>query len=160
MKTNHSMTNVSFDYLSGSNEFLNLVIHNISSCVLLLDSEMMLKAYNEPLKSIFSNKPQEDIMYHKCGNVIGCAYAVEEEKECGTTSQCNTCPLRISALKSYSDGISVYKEKLSREFYTTSLTKELKHLQFSTRLFNFELERYIILIIDNITPPIRSNMPE
>jgi hypothetical protein len=152
MKANLALTNVSFDYLSGSNEFLNRIVHNISSCVLLLNGEMMLKANNEPLKTIFSNKPHEDIMYHKCGNVIGCAYAVEEEKECGTTSQCNTCPLRISALKSYSNGISVYKEKLSREFYTTSLTKELKHLQFSTRLFSFERERYIILIIDDITP--------
>jgi hypothetical protein len=152
MKANLALTNVSFDYLSGSNEFLNLIIHNISSCVLLLNGDLMLKAYNEPLKTIFSNKPHEDIMYRKCGNVIGCAYAVEEEKECGNTSQCNTCPLRISSLKSYSDGISVYKEKLSRDFYTTSLTKELKHLQFSTRLFSFERERYIILIIDDITP--------
>jgi hypothetical protein len=155
MKTDLSLTNVSFEYLAGSNGFLNLIIHYISSCVLLLDREMMLKAYNEPLKTLFSNKPHEDILYQKCGNVIGCAYAVEEEKECGSTSQCKTCSLRISAMKSYSDGIFVYKEKLSREFYTTDHKKEMKHLQFSTRVFQFELERYVVLIIDDITPLVK-----
>jgi hypothetical protein len=151
MKANVSLTNVSFDHLSKSNDFLNLIIHSISSCVLLLNQEMMLKAYNEPFRTIFSNKPDEDIMYHKCGNVIGCAYAVEEVKECGTTSQCSSCSLRISALKSYTDGILVYKEKISREFYTSEHKKELKQLQFSTRIFHFELERYIVLIIDDIS---------
>jgi hypothetical protein len=145
------LTNVSFDHLSKSNDFLNLIIHSISSCVLLLNQEMMLKAYNEPLRTIFSNKPDEDIMYQKCGNVIGCAYAVEEVRECGTTSQCSSCSLRISALKSYFDGILIFKEKISREFYTSEHKKELKQLQFSTRIFHFELERYIVLIIDDIS---------
>jgi hypothetical protein len=155
MKSNLSLTNVSFDYLSNSNEFLNLIIHYISSCVLLLNREMMLKAYNEPLRTIFSNKPHEDIMYRKCGNVIGCAYAVEEEKECGSTSQCKTCSLRVSAMKSYSDGVFIYKEKISREFYTTDHKKVMKHLEFSTRVFEFEQERYVILIIDDITPLVK-----
>jgi len=151
MKNKLSMTNVSFDYLSKSTDFLNLIIHNISSCVLLLNKDMMLQAYNEPLKTIFSNKPHEDILYKKCGNVIGCVSAVEEGKECGSTSQCHTCLLRESALKTYIDGTVVYNEEISREFYTTEQKKELKHLQFSTRLFYYEQDRYIILIINDIT---------
>jgi hypothetical protein len=151
MNSNISMTNVSFDYLSKSADFLNLIIHNISSCVLLLNKEMMLWAYNEPLKTIFSNKPDEDILYHKCGDVLGCAFSIEEEKECGTTSRCSTCSLRISALNTYTTGTDIYKEKISREFYTNDLKKELKQLQFSTRVFNFENDRYIILIIDDVT---------
>lgn len=152
MNSKISLTNVSFDFLSKSDKFLNLIIHNISSCVLLLNKDMMLKAYNEPLKTIFSNKPEEEILYHKCGEVIGCAYSVEEEKECGTTSQCKTCSLRESALQSYSDGTMIFKEKIEREFYTSNLKKELKHLQFSVRNFNFENERYILMLIDDITP--------
>jgi hypothetical protein len=152
MKNDTSINNVSFRYLSASPDFLNLIINNITSCVLLLNSEMMLKAYNDPLKTIFSNKNHEDIIYHKCGNVIGCAYAVEEEAECGTTSYCASCFLRDTALMSYSSGKPIFKQKLSRDFYTSKRRKELKHLQFSTRVFNFELERYILLIIDDITP--------
>jgi hypothetical protein len=152
------MTNVSFDYLSTSPGFLNLIIHNISSCILLLNKDMMLKAYNEPLKTMFSDKPDDKIMYQKCGNVIGCAYAVDEEKECGNTSHCKFCTLRLSALTTYNEGIVVSKEKISREFYTTDMKKEMKHLQFSTRSFNFEQERYILLIIDDITPLV-TNIP-
>jgi hypothetical protein len=152
MNQDISHTNRSFDYLSKSDGFLNLIIHNISSCVLLLNNEMMLMAYNEPLKAMFSDKDHNEIMYQKCGNVIGCALAVEEEKECGTTSHCRICSLRESALKTYINGIVVYKEIISREFYISKHKKELKHLQFSTRIFNFEDEKYILLIINDITP--------
>ncbi len=40
-----SMSNHSFDMLAGSSEFLNAIINNISSCVLLLDKHMRLIAY-------------------------------------------------------------------------------------------------------------------
>jgi len=149
MNSKISMTNVSFDYLSKSADFFNLIIHNISSCVLLLNKDMMLQAYNEPLKSMFSDKPDEKIIYQKCGDVLGCAYAVEEEKECGKTSQCKFCSLRLSALETYTDGKVISKQMVAREFYTTNLTKELKFLQFSTRVFNFDHERYILLIIND-----------
>jgi len=151
MENDTSINNVIFRYLSGSSDFLNLIINNITSCVLLLNNEMMLKAYNDPLKTIFSNKNHEDIIYHKCGNVIGCAYAVDEEAECGTTGHCASCILRETALLSYTSGKPIFKKKLSRYFYTSETSKELKHLQFSVRTFNFKLERYILLIIDDIT---------
>lgn len=144
-------TNKSFDIIKGSSGFLDIIMQEIPSCVLLLDSEMMLFAYNDALKTIFSNKPEEYILYKKCGNVIGCAYAVEEEKECGTTSMCKFCSLRESALTSYSSSMNIYKQRLDREFYTTGLNKEMKHLEFSSRVFQYDRERYVVLIINDIT---------
>lgn len=146
-----SLTNESFDFLGGSSEFLNLILKDLSCCILLLDKDMMLYAFNDPLKNIFSNKPNEDLLYKKCGNVIGCAFAVEEEKECGNTSQCAFCSLRETAIKTYTDGKNVFKGQIDREFYKTNTLKTLKHLQFSTRLFNFRNDTYIILIIEDIT---------
>lgn len=151
MQNNLSHTNTSFDFLKESSEFLNLIIHNIPSCVIFLDKDMMLHAYNNALKTIFSNREDEHILYHKCGNVIGCAYAVEEEKECGTTTMCQFCSLRESALMSYTDNRNIFKQRLDREFYKKDFTKEMKHLQFSSRVFSFRGERYIVLIIDDIT---------
>jgi hypothetical protein len=151
MRNDTSINNISFSYLSTSPQFLNLIINNITSCVLLLNNQMMLKAYNDPLKTMFSNKKHEDIIYHKCGNVIGCAYAVEEEAECGTASHYAYCILRESALLTYASGKPTIKQKFSRDFYTSATHKELKHLQFSIKVFDFHLERYILLIIDDIT---------
>lgn len=146
-----SHTNISFGFLKGSPEFLDLVLNNISSCILLLDRQMELQAFNNVLTSIFSNKKNEDLLYARCGEAIGCAYNVEEMKRCGETSHCSTCDLRAAALISYYKNQPVFKEKVSREFYKIDGQKEWKHLQFSTRCFDFEKERYIIMIVDDIT---------
>ena len=38
MPNNFSHTNASFDFLKGSSDFLNIIIHNIPSCVIFLDN--------------------------------------------------------------------------------------------------------------------------
>jgi hypothetical protein len=146
-----SHNNTSFDYLRGSSDFLNQVINNISSCVLLLDKEMKLVAFNDSMKSIFSNRKNENLLYVKCGNALGCAFAVEEMKDCGSTTRCAKCDIRIAAMISYIEKKEVYREHVIREFYTFELTKVAKHLQFSTRFFQFEKESYIIMIVDDIS---------
>lgn len=151
MASNVSCSNVTFDYLKGSSDFLNIVLNNICSCVLFLDREMRLNAFNDAMKTVFSNKKNEHLLYVKCGEAIGCAFQVEEEKECGKTSYCNQCVLRESALLSYVKKEAVYKEKISREFYTAKHKKEMKHLEFSTRPFYFSDDYYIIMIVNDIT---------
>jgi hypothetical protein len=151
MKSNLTSTNVSFDFLKNSNEFLYDVINNINSCILLLNNKMELQAFNDALKTIFSDKTDEELMYQRCGEALGCAYHVEEQQDCGKTSQCNNCELRISALTSYMDDKTIYKEHIIRPFYNQVNQKVEKHLQFSTRFFNYLEEKYIILIIDDIT---------
>jgi len=151
MKRKLSSANTSFNYLASSSEFLNTVINNISSCVLFLNDQMELQAYNDALKTIFSNVKDEHVLYMRCGEAIGCAFSVEEQKRCGETSQCKNCELRESALHSYVTKKPVYKEKISREFFISNTEKILKHLQFSTRIFYFERDYYILLIVDDIS---------
>jgi len=147
----HTHTNLSFSQLNASGDFLRIIIDNLTSCILLLDHEMNLKAFNRPLETIFGVDPPSGETLIKCGNVIGCAYAVESMKECGTTDHCKICPLRISALESYVRGVETYKQKLSRSYYSAKGQKFLKHLQYSTGSFVFEKEKYILVIIDDIT---------
>lgn len=144
-------TNLSFSQLNSSSDFMRIIIENLTSCVLLLDHEMNLKAFNRPLESIFGVQPPKGEELLKCGNVIGCAYAVESMMECGTTDHCKTCPLRVDALESYVRGTETYKQKLSRDFYTCRGEKILKHLQYSAIGFMFDNEKYILVIIDDIT---------
>jgi hypothetical protein len=151
MSSQFASTNVTFDYLKDSADFLNIVLNNICSCVLLLNKEMELQAFNDAMKTIFSNKEDEHLLYIRCGEAIGCAYTVEEAKDCGKTSQCKYCELRESALFSYIDKKPVYKQKISREFYKSNSQKVMKHLEFSTRPFLFDNEYYVIMIIEDIT---------
>lgn len=151
METNITHTNERFSVLSESSDFLNLILNNISSCIMLLDKDLKLRAYNDPLLSIFSNKKNENLMYRKCGEVIGCAYQIEEQKLCGDTSMCRTCELRISALNSYISDKAIFNEKITKPFFNFEGVKVDKHLQFSTRLFPYQKEKYIIMILEDIT---------
>lgn len=152
-----SSENTSFNYLRGSGEFLNTVLNNISSCVLLLDQDMKLQAFNDAMKTIFSNKPNEHLIYQRCGEAIGCAATVEERKECGSTSKCGSCELRKCALKSYTEDIVYYKNRISKEFFRVDDYKEVRHLQFSTRCIRFNGDRYVMMVIDDLTPLINQS---
>lgn len=151
MNANLASSNVSFNFLKDSSTFLNLIINNISSCVLLLDRDMRLRAFNDSLKSIFSNKKDEDLLYKKCGDAIGCAYLIEEKEECGNTKHCCNCELREAAIKSYLNNEVIYKENIEKPFFDYNYYKINKILQFSTRLFKHDDEKYIILMIDDVS---------
>ena len=151
MKPELSMTNQSFSFLGNSSEFLNLVINNINSCVLLLDKDMRLHAFNDAMKTIFSNRKDEDLQYVRCGEAIGCAHQIEEQANCGETSQCSDCELRVAALNSYLNNEVIFKEHIVKPFFTYENKKVNKHLQFSTRLFHHNKERHIIMIIEDLT---------
>jgi sigma-B regulation protein RsbU (phosphoserine phosphatase) len=151
MKSELTHTNTTFDYLKHSSEFVNLILNNISSCVLLLNNKMELQAYNNALKTIFSNHEGEDLLYMRCGEAIGCAHAMEEAVDCGRTTHCDTCELRVAALESYVSGESIYREHIYKPFFDHNNNKVDKHLQFSTRVFRFKKEIYIILIIEDIS---------
>ncbi len=144
-------SNVTFDFLHRSKDFLNIILNKISCAILLLNKDMELHAFNDPLKTMFINKPDEDLLYVRCGEAIGCAYTVEEVKECGNTSKCKECDLRVGALESYISKEPIYRKKMSRDFYRNDGTKELKHLQFSVLPFYFEKDYYVILIVEDIT---------
>lgn len=151
MESELSSSGISFNLLAKKSGFINLIVENITSCVLLLNSKMELQAYNDALKTIFSNRADEDLLYQRCGEAIGCANTVEEMKQCGTTSKCKFCPLREAAMISYIDKQPIYKENIERDFFTREGKKVRKNLIFSTRPFEFENENYIIVIIEDIT---------
>lgn len=146
-----SNTNVSFNFLKNSCEFMHLVLNNINSCVLLLDKQMQLRAFNDALKTIFSNRKDEHLLYIRCGEAIGCAYQIDEAKNCGETSKCCNCDLRLAAMQSYLNNDVVYKEHIVRPFYTHEGVKVDKHLQFSTRIFPFNRDKYIVMIVEDIS---------
>lgn len=144
-------TNISFNLLHSSTDFLNIILNNVSCCVLLLNKDMQLQAFNDALKTMFINKADENLLYVRCGEAIGCAYTIEEQKKCGSTSNCMHCELRINALESYVEKKAIYRKQMSREFYKVSGAKDLKHLQFSVFPFYFQNDYYIIVLVEDIT---------
>lgn len=144
-------TNISFDFLKHSPEFLKALVDNLNTCILILNKNMELQAFNNPIRTIFGRNQSLESLMKKCGDVIGCSYAVDEETECGTTSHCKYCDLRLNALECYASKSFVSKKLLSRDFYDSNGTKRLKYLQYDITTFEFENERYIIVLITDVT---------
>ncbi|MCF8358235.1 MAG: hypothetical protein K9H26_05720 [Prolixibacteraceae bacterium] len=144
-------SNVTFSLLKKNHEFLNALINDIGSCILILNKKMELRAFNEPLKNLFSNFEGEAMLYMKCGEALGCAHAVEEMKECGQTTHCKHCEIRRDALFAYTSGDAVFNRPISREFYTADGKKVLKHLRYSIRSFRHNRGQYIMVIVNDVT---------
>jgi sigma-B regulation protein RsbU (phosphoserine phosphatase) len=151
MQTFRTMANHSFEMLANSKDFLSIVLNNINSCVLLLDRQLRLQAFNNALRTIFPHNSTEDIHYMRCGEAIGCAYQIEESKDCGKTSKCSTCELRLAGMESYLNNTEIFREHIVRPFFDQNKERVMKTLQFSTRGFHFQHERYIIMIIEDIS---------
>lgn len=149
MITDLASTNVSFNFLRGSTDFLTLILDNINSCVLLLNNKMELIAFNNALTTLFPRNKLNNLNYIKCGEAIGCAYQIEERKECGNTTKCRTCEIRVSAITSYLENKFTSNKEIIRPFYNENNEKIYKKLRYSVRLFPFKGEKYIILLIES-----------
>lgn len=135
--------------LKESNEFLNILFDNITSALFIVDHQARIENVNDSFSVLFQ-KREEQLLGELCGNAIGCMFAVEEDVDCGTTSYCDKCDLRKNILKTMSEKVPSFKNKLTREFYTQDI-KEQKHFLYSTKFIQFNGEEYILIIVDDHT---------
>jgi len=149
--TNISNTNSTFSYLKSSGDFLSVLLENLNSCILLLNKDNKLIAFNNALKNIFTNKKDEHLLYYRCGEALGCANHIDEMKDCGSTSHCSRCQFREAIIETYQSGKCVFKEPTVRYFFDKNGNKIKKHLQFSTHVFKFYKDKYVILLIEDIS---------
>ncbi len=135
--------------LKESNEFLNLLLDNMDSAVLIADENMKIHQFNNSFLDLFDNAA-ESILEAGFGETVGCINAVLENKACGKTSQCANCLLRRSLILNLTDKPSVDKQPLNRIFYINGKPVQ-KYLQFSTRKVTFQGRKMFLIIIYDVT---------
>ncbi|CAB1074819.1 Serine phosphatase RsbU, regulator of sigma subunit [Olavius algarvensis Delta 1 endosymbiont] len=135
--------------LKESNEFLNLLLDNINSAVLIADENLQIHQFNNSFLNLFDTAV-ESVLEAGFGETTGCVNAVLENKPCGETSQCANCILRRSLVSNLIDDAPVNKQSLNRVFYINGepLTK---HLQFSSRSIMFQGQKMFLVIIYDVT---------
>jgi len=138
-----------FGDLRESNDFLNALIDNITSAIFLVDRDVKIRNFNDPFQALFQ-KDEDKILGERCGNVIGCAFTVDQSKDCGETKNCNECELRRSILRSFFEKVPTYREKIVRDFYIQG-EKISKYFQFSTKYIQWGQETMVLIIVDDIT---------
>ena len=83
--------------LKESNEFLNLLLDNINSAVLIADENLQIHQFNDSFLNLFDTAAV-CTLESGFGETSGCVNAVLENKPCGETSHCADCILRHSLI--------------------------------------------------------------
>jgi len=135
--------------LKESRDFLNILINNINSAILISDDQFRIEGFNDTLKKMLQ-KDNADIKNKLCGNLLGCSFAVEENKPCGETSNCHSCMLRLKIKISLSLQLSTIRNVLKRDFYING-NKEEKYIEFTIKPLTYNDKIYSLVILDDIT---------
>lgn len=135
--------------LKESNEFLNLLLDNINSAVLIADENLRIHQFNDSFLDLF-DKATESVLEATFGETVGCVNAIIENKACGATSQCSQCVLRSSLVHNLIDRAPVNNQPLNRLFYINGEPVE-KYFQFSTRPITFQGSKMFLIIIYDVT---------
>jgi sigma-B regulation protein RsbU (phosphoserine phosphatase) len=135
--------------LKESNEFLNLLLDNINSAVLLADENLQIHQFNDSFLNLFDSAA-ESVLETSFGETAGCVNAIMENKSCGETSHCAQCILRRSLIQTLTDRAPVENQPLNRIFYIKGEPVQ-KHFQFSTRTINYQGRKMFLIIIYDVT---------
>ena len=135
--------------LRESNAFLNLLLDNINSAVLIADENLQIYQFNNFFLKLFSPS-DEQVAEQSFGNITGCINSVSENRPCGKTSMCAACILRRSIVKTMTQKVPVDNVRLERIFYINGVPAE-KYLEFSTRHIDFQGRQMTLVIIYDIT---------
>lgn len=140
---------IELDNLKESNEFLNLVLENINSAILIADENMRIHQFNKSFLSLFDHAADR-VFDSSFGQISGCVNAVKENKSCGETSNCGYCVLRKTLLQTLLEDCPVDRKSMERVFYIKG-KPVLKNLEVTSRLIEFHGQKMILVIIYDVS---------
>ncbi len=140
---------IALDNLKESNEFLNLILENINSAILIADENMRIHQFNKSFLSLFDSAADR-VVETSFGQIAGCVNAVKENKSCGDTSQCQFCVLRKTLLQTLVEDYPVDRKSMERVFYIKG-RPVLKNLEVTSRLIEFHGQKMILVIIYDVS---------
>ena len=127
----------------------DFLLENLTTAVFMVDKELKVRKVNNAYKELFAKNEQE-VLNKLCGNSIGCVYAEEANKLCGTTKECSKCLLRNCIYKGFKEVESVQNTYITRTFYTEGKPK-MKYFRIKAKYVYYENEDMAIIAIDDVT---------
>lgn len=137
-----------FDEIPPSKEFLSFILGNMNSTLVVLNNNMEVQAFSNPLTEMFAHKKSEYLLYKRFGEAIGCEFQVEEKNPCGETSRCKNCSLRLNAMEALTKKKTLSHKSLVRDFYTTDGSKQNLHLVYSIKPFYHKNQYHLMVLLE------------
>ena len=135
--------------IAQSKEFSEYLLDNLCTGIFILNKDAEIIAMNQAFEQIFG-KEEKDVLRQRCGNAIGCIFAIEEDTLCGETTQCCRCPLREMIGICFSE-----KEKVHQRYLTRVLNlnqkKVKKYFIVKMRYISFHGEDLAIILVEDNT---------
>lgn len=138
--------------LEDYNRFLNLLLDNLNSAVLLADEDLKIFRANRSFLSRFGdpNKTDKTIAGGSFGKAMGCIHSVEEATACGETSHCEGCPIRTALSRTLAAGEPMDRLRFEKTF-TIQGRLQKKFFEISTRKLTFQERPMALVIFYDIT---------
>ena len=143
------MATTYFNDLKESNAFLNLLLENINSAVIIVDEDLKIYQFNDFFLKLF-DRATKRVVEKSFGNIAGCINAVRENKACGQTTQCGACILRRAIGQTMTQKVPADNIWLERIFYVDGRPVE-KYLEITTRPITFQEREMTLVLIYDIT---------
>lgn len=137
------------DTLMESPEFTDFLFNNLTTAIFLVDEQLRVRKINETYRTLFS-KQESEVVNELCGNSMGCQFAEEQHKPCGSTSECANCQIRNCLVKTFKDGDTVENAYIARTFYIDNAA-QVKNFRMRFRKINWGGIEMAIVAIDDIT---------
>jgi len=135
--------------LEDYNRFLNLLLDNINSAVLLADKHLNIYRANRSFLSQFGD-PEKTIAGGPFGKATGCIHSVEERVACGETSWCEDCAIRGAVSRTLFRKEATDRLRVQKAFHIQGHTR-MKIFEITTRPLTFQGRPMALAIFYDIT---------
>jgi diguanylate cyclase (GGDEF)-like protein len=129
--------------------FTDFLFNNLTSAIFLTDSSLRVRKVNDTYRTLFA-KEEIEVLDQICGNSLGCQFAVEQSRPCGSTSECANCPIRNCLVKTFKNSDGIENAYIERSFYIDN-TPVKKYFRMKFRHVLWGNEQMAIVAIDDIT---------
>lgn len=139
----------SLDAIIDSPSFSDFLFNNLDVAIFIVDSDFSVTMVNNPFNTMFSQK-EDSSCSRLCGNVLGCEYAVIQNKPCGQTTECKSCKLRENLLSGFVGPEEINTTFVSRTFYIDEVPTK-KHFKITSRKTVFRKKPMVVVAMHDVT---------
>lgn len=127
----------------------NFIFNNISSAILILDSDLKILSINNSVLDIFHIQHDEAIGAI-LGNALHCILCIEQNDTCGLTNECINCNVRKELVRIIREKSSFSDINVNRSFYLNN-EKVDKYFNVSAKYINYDSNDACLLILEDRT---------
>ncbi|MFZ5569676.1 MAG: SpoIIE family protein phosphatase [Thermodesulfobacteriota bacterium] len=135
--------------LRDSNEFLNILLDNINSAVMIADENLRIFRVNRSFLGLFDGTADQTVG-KTYGQAMGCIHTHREGRACGETSHCETCLVRNSLIKAAMENIPADRVRIEKTFIING-RQQIKIFEFTTRRIHYQDRNMILMMFYDIT---------